>query len=168
MLDRNTRANSRIIPIRKGLESASGQAVIGLSQNPGGHSLSLASISDQAETIELTTLDKFCHSRNIKFIDLLKIDVEGHELGVLRGAKNMLSSNSIHFIYAECIFEPDNSSPHTLFESLRHYLSGYNYCLFACYQESFYLRTGCLQANVLFVNRHFLPSEVQGKVQNIV
>lgn len=35
-------------------------------------------------------LDTFCSEHSISHIDILKIDVQGFEAGVLRGAKNML------------------------------------------------------------------------------
>lgn len=40
--------------------------------------------------IELDTLDSFCATHNIDHIDFLKIDVEGHDIEVLRGAQKML------------------------------------------------------------------------------
>ena len=46
------------------------------------------------ETVKLTTLDKFCSEEGISRIHLLKMDVEGHELKVLEGAKNLLDSDS--------------------------------------------------------------------------
>ena len=45
--------------------------------------------------VKTNTLDNFCKIRKIKRVDLLKIDVEGSELDVLRGAKKLLNSVSI-------------------------------------------------------------------------
>lgn len=56
---------------------------------------------NQVEHIELKTLDEFCQNKNITHIDLLKLDVEGHELSVLCGAKNMLSQRGADFIQFE-------------------------------------------------------------------
>lgn len=40
--------------------------------------------------VETTTVDQFSQNINLDLIDLLKIDVQGFEIGVLRGAKRML------------------------------------------------------------------------------
>jgi len=65
------------------------QGLQGFSKNP------------QTETISLTTLDKFCADSNIKKIDYLKIDVEGHELEVLKGGEQFLKNYTINFIQFE-------------------------------------------------------------------
>ena len=53
------------------------------------------------QTIQLTTLDDFCDEQKIKAIDFVKIDVEGHELEVLKGAKTLIESKKIKFIQFE-------------------------------------------------------------------
>tara|TARA_B100001121_G_scaffold83930_1_gene74254 strand:- start:68 stop:730 length:663 start_codon:yes stop_codon:yes gene_type:complete len=45
--------------------------------------------------VKTNTLDNFCKIKKIKRVDLLKIDVEGSELDVLRGAKKLLNTVSI-------------------------------------------------------------------------
>ncbi len=54
------------------------------------------------ETVTITTLDAYCREHGISHIDFLKVDVEGHELAVLRGAKEMLSKRQIAAIQFEC------------------------------------------------------------------
>jgi len=56
---------------------------------------------DQEETIHLETLDNYCLKQGIERIDLLKLDVEGHELAVLTGAKRMLETERINVIQFE-------------------------------------------------------------------
>lgn len=53
------------------------------------------------EEVDIQTLDNFCKRNNIKKIDLLKIDVEGHEFSVLKGAEEMVNSGSIDYIQFE-------------------------------------------------------------------
>ena len=45
--------------------------------------------------IELSTVDLYCETEGIDQIDFLKIDVEGHELSVMRGAERMLRTGRI-------------------------------------------------------------------------
>lgn len=47
------------------------------------------------------TLDEYCETNHINQIDFLKIDVEGHELSVLKGAKKMLNKQAISIIQFE-------------------------------------------------------------------
>ena len=58
---------------------------------------------DQVEELEFktTTIDAFCEANDIEFIDLLKIDTEGHEWEVLAGARRMLAGQRIKFIQFE-------------------------------------------------------------------
>lgn len=51
--------------------------------------------------INLSTIDFFCQQQNISSIFFLKIDTEGHELSVLKGAQSMLDNSNIKFIQFE-------------------------------------------------------------------
>jgi FkbM family methyltransferase len=52
-------------------------------------------------TVQCKTLDEFCRQHRIQTIDVLKIDTEGCELVVLQGARQLLSTEKIRFVYAE-------------------------------------------------------------------
>ena len=56
---------------------------------------------DDIEEINTTTLDEYVSINKIGEIDLLKIDVEGHELDVLNGAHKCLQENKIGCIQFE-------------------------------------------------------------------
>ncbi len=47
------------------------------------------------EEVSATTIDDYCEENGIEQIDLLKIDVEGSELQVMKGAEKMLQSKRI-------------------------------------------------------------------------
>lgn len=60
-----------------------------------------AEVEHKSEPKKCYTVDYFCECTNIESIDLLKIDVEGAELDVLRGAEKMLRDQKIMFLQAE-------------------------------------------------------------------
>jgi FkbM family methyltransferase len=65
----------------------------------------LRNISKVTETekvqIKVETLDEFCTAQKIGHIDFLKVDTEGFELDILRGAKKMLDEKCINIIQFE-------------------------------------------------------------------
>lgn len=76
----------------------------------GGDLSTLASVFDRNvegqtqtsfEEVQLYTLDSFCKTNDVSYIDFLKIDVEGNELNVLMGAKEMLKNKKIKQIQFE-------------------------------------------------------------------
>jgi FkbM family methyltransferase len=56
---------------------------------------------DQKEEINLSTIDGYCEKNNIEQIHFLKLDIEGHELSALRGARQMIRHNRINYIQFE-------------------------------------------------------------------
>ena len=56
---------------------------------------------EQHEDIQLDTLDNYVKANNIASIDLLKMDVEGNELNVLRGASDTLSRGIVKAVQLE-------------------------------------------------------------------
>lgn len=76
------------------------------------------------ERVQLTTIDSFCRDRELRQIDFLKLDIEGHELSALNGAEAMLKAGAIRFIQFEF---GENSL------SARTYLSDFVYLLGARY-----------------------------------
>src|SRR5262249_27827508 len=53
------------------------------------------------ETITLDTLDRYAAQNGVAEIDYLKIDVEGHELAVLRGARGLIRDRRISVVQME-------------------------------------------------------------------
>jgi FkbM family methyltransferase len=56
---------------------------------------------DLSEKVQISTIDLYCNVHEIDHIDLLKIDVEGHELDVLNGGKQMFSRSAIDMVTFE-------------------------------------------------------------------
>tara|TARA_A100001011_G_C14203611_1_gene796802 strand:- start:332 stop:1051 length:720 start_codon:yes stop_codon:yes gene_type:complete len=95
---------------KKGLESfcsnkgSPTNSLLSLSQNAketwdGIEGLSEVGIFD----CEFTTLDDFCDENEVEFIDFLKIDVQGAEFKVLKGAHRSLNEKRIGVIQLEVI-----------------------------------------------------------------
>lgn len=106
-----------------------------------------------AITVQSTTLDHFCASHSIDCIDFLKIDVEGAELSVLKGATDMLARGKILAVYFE--FNDLEPAPGTTGGSLMpiaRYLGEFG-LRYACTYTDFLLHGDQLHvvANALFV-----------------
>lgn len=77
-----------------GLSDAPSSALLARScVGDGSASLSSAVDSEsQAIEIQLDTLDNYCQRNEIRRIDFIKIDVEGHEFATLQGAQKTIKS----------------------------------------------------------------------------
>ena len=53
------------------------------------------------EVIATVTLDEYCQERGIERIDVLKVDVEGHEAQVIDGARGLISRRAIDVLILE-------------------------------------------------------------------
>jgi len=65
----------------------------------------------------IVTLDSYCENMEIDTIDFLKIDTQGFEINVLRGAKSLLERSAIKIIQFELLFRPlyvGHTAPSTL------------------------------------------------------
>jgi len=67
----------------------------------------------QTTTVEVSTIDRILESQKIDFVDFLKMDIEGHELFALRGARQSLASRKIGALSFE--FGGGNSNSRTFF-----------------------------------------------------
>lgn len=58
-----------------------------------------------SELVHTVRLDEFCEAHAISSIDLLKVDAEGFDLEVLRGAQSLLNRNAIKMVFVEVTFD---------------------------------------------------------------
>lgn len=111
-----------------------------------------------SEVIRVERTDDFCRANGIGRIDLLKIDTEGYELEVLKGADSLISDRKVKLIYCETGFSP-NDKHKVYFPQLLEYLVGKGYILFGFYEMGTYeninksVPGGSQYGNALF----FLP-----------
>lgn len=86
------KVGNKCIVIPDAVGSANGNIKIFISKNNiGGHSVSneIAG-SNIHETVKAVTVDKFVNENKLTGVDLIKIDVEGHDIEVLTGAKKVI------------------------------------------------------------------------------
>ena len=55
----------------------------------------------RSTNIRLTTIDMFCAERGLERVDFAKVDTEGNELAVLRGAKHLIASGGFPLVQFE-------------------------------------------------------------------
>ncbi|AFY81364.1 FkbM family methyltransferase [Oscillatoria acuminata] len=61
-------------------------------------------------TLELETIDDYCHKHQISSIDLLKVDTEGFDFEVIQGAQELIENKRINFIYFEFFYVGNDHS----------------------------------------------------------
>lgn len=75
--------------------------------------------------ITITTLNEFAELNKIDFIDFIKIDTEGSEIAVLKGASTLLAENRIGCIQFE--FNEMNCVSRVFFRDFTNLLEGYEF-----------------------------------------
>jgi FkbM family methyltransferase len=73
--------------------------------------------------VPVTTVDGFADTHDLSCIDLLKIDTEGYEEEVLKGARSMINSSSVRFVQLE--FNEMNIKSRTFARDIIDILDGY-------------------------------------------
>lgn len=128
-LQQNTRALPNVEAVPVALGSVDGTAHITADAASGQNTL-LVDARPGARTVEvpIRRLDTVMSERGLQYLDLLKIDVEGHELAVLDGAVQTLSSGAIRMIFVEVEFNARPGEPHANFFAIHDRLRplGYN------------------------------------------
>jgi FkbM family methyltransferase len=166
-LKRSTKHHARIKPFNLGMGDTAGTVTMHLTESAGSNSIVRVASATGAVDVSIDTVDAFANRQKTGTIDLLKIDVEGYELRVLRGAGLHLSQGRIRFVFAECVLSPNSEMPHTSFFDLHRVLDEAGFCFVNYYAEGFNLRLGCAQGNVLYALRSTLPSHAPGRLRNI-
>lgn len=85
--------------------------------------------------IKAQTLDFFCKQHNINHINFLKIDTEGNDFSVLKGAEKMMRDFSIDLIQIEVGMNPSNTF-HNPFCEIKQFLEDRMYYLFGIYDQN--------------------------------
>jgi FkbM family methyltransferase len=100
---------------------------------------------------EVDTLDAWCARTGADAIDILKIDVQGAELGVMRGAAGLLAASKVRMMYVEVIFA-DNYQSQSSLVPVASYLETHRYVLWDV-RPFLFTRAGRLwTANAMFMS----------------
>lgn len=154
-LEKNTEHLKNVNCFKYALGSTIEKKTISLNPNSQQNSLveELQKDSFPTEVIDIITLDNFCEQTQIEKIDLLKIDTEGFELEVLKGATNLLENRKISFILSEVGFR-ETDKRHTFFFSLYQFLYSKGFRFYGLYDLSYWIpnfHEGLMYCNALFV-----------------
>ena len=162
ILNQNLCGNNKIKSFNLGLGEKIGELFVNLVDDSEKNSFKNKSIDNteggNCQKVDLDTLDNFCDSCSINFIDLLKLDVEGYEINVLKGAKKFLENNKINFIYSEVSFNSSDSYK-VLHSELYEMLKGYGFNLCGFYETKRWNQNKYIAfTNALFHNPDFNKS----------
>lgn len=167
-LQLNTRHLSAVKAFPWALGDADEQRELNVNQFSATNSLLKAAVVTDPEvnrflqplrqvTIEMRRLDSFCRDQGIEFIDLLKLDVQGFEMDVLRGGSRLLQSRRIALIYSEVTFESFYLGQ-TTFGELHPFLTEQGFELVDLYGQTRSAASGIRWCDMLFVNPEALRS----------
>lgn len=106
------------------------------------------------EKVVVTTLDFFSEEMNIDKINILKIDVQGAELKVLKGAEALLKDKRIDALFIEVEFIKLYADQ-PLFHDISSFLYQYDYHLYSLYNL-----TSSKEGQMVYGDALFLSSEI--------
>lgn len=89
---------------------------------------------EREEVVHLETVDIYCSCSKIQAVDFIKVDVEGHELEVFKGMRNMLASEQIgavQFEYGGC-----NIDARVLLKDLFDFFKPFAYTFYKIYPHT--------------------------------
>ena len=108
---------------------------------------------DLREAVKICRIDDFCKKNKIRKIDFLKLDTEGYELNILKGAKKMIENNAIKFIQFE--FGGCNIDSRTYFQDFWYSLSP-KYRIYRILKNDFVEIPKYEEVNEIFVTTNYL------------
>jgi len=168
-LQRNAKKFKGVRVFQHGFGEEPGEFEIYLHGNSGENSLVVKPHSSggeppRTEVIKIHTIDAFCEAEKVSRIDLLKIDTEGFEMQVLKGAGRMLREGRLDLVFAEICFDAKDKG-HTYFSALNEFMLANNFALFAFYDPRHWRNPSvCEYANVLYVNLGMKRGNRRGQI----
>ncbi len=99
--------------------------------------------------VQVSTLDPYCQQHQVETIDYLKIDTQGFDLPVLRGADQLLKEKRVRSLSVELTFSPMYKSQPSYIEVLS-FLDAAGYQPLGFYEQT-YRHNQLVYANGMFV-----------------
>jgi FkbM family methyltransferase len=90
-----------------------------LGTNEGMNFISEDPADANGESVPTLCLDQFCRDRSIDHVDLLKLDIQGHENSALKGAEHLISAGRIGTIFMELNWSRCAEAPCAATESVQ-------------------------------------------------
>ena len=113
--------------------------------------------------VEVDTIDNFCNKNRIQKVDILKLDVQGYEVEVLKGATSMLTNKKIKLIYAETYFNPAYEGDCCNIYDVGSLLESWGYSLYNIYNLFYDTETKMLRfGESLFITKEILMKMLSG------
>ena len=107
-------------------------------------------------SVEVRTIDQFCHDEQIERIDILKSDTQGFELEVFKGAEGTIRANKIGLIYFEIIFS-DMYKNLPSFAKVYEYLTLHDFLLVSFYEFHYQMQLASW-TDALFVHKSYIQA----------
>lgn len=129
----------------KTIDQNQAKIIYDIGANVGTWSLLAKAVFPHIE-VNIITLDEYILINNLPFPDLIKLDVQGYELEVLKGAQNCL--NHAKWILCEVSFQ-EYYHQQPLFHHIANFLDDYGYRVELLGNDNIFM-TPCTQMDVLF------------------
>lgn len=117
----------------------------------------------QEETIRTRKLDDVISENGIHFIDLLKIDVEGHELEVLKGGELAFKNGLIGAVQFE--FGGCNIDTKTFFQDFHYFFKKYNFEIYLVHSRGLSKINNYQEILENFITTNFVAVAPAGKAE---
>jgi FkbM family methyltransferase len=155
--------DKNVYPINIALSNQNGTAEFFVNKFPGANSL-LPNNEEYTDgkkayqrmgkiKVGVETVDDYCKRNAIERIHILKMDVQGGELLVLQGAKEMLGKGKIDLIYTEVMFvEIYKNQP--LFQDQKDLLKQFGYDLYKQYNITYEKDDKPISGDAIFISSH--------------
>ncbi len=98
--------------------------------NTSGYEMYSGERTNIVLTEESTSLDRFLLERQIDAVDFIKIDTDGHDYEVIRGAKNTLQEREVLGLFVECQFHGLAHPEANVFSNIDTLLRDHGFSLF--------------------------------------